>query len=54
MKLMRDSLIMIYTDYCNNYLSVELFAEHNGLTYIEGERLIALAREVASHSHPDA
>lgn len=54
MKQLRDVLIEIYEGYRNDYLSVKVFAEHNGLTYGEGQRLIDLAREVVSHQHPDA
>ena len=50
----RDYLIAIYIDYRNNYLSASTWAEHNGLTMEEGEAMLALARLVASHDHPEA
>ncbi|MNL88036.1 hypothetical protein D3C87_2175090 [compost metagenome] len=50
----RDYLNDLYLDWVNNYLTVELFAEHNGLTADEGRRLLDLAREVFNHPHPDA
>lgn len=50
----RQILIEMYLDYRNNYLTVEKFAEHNGLSEIHGHRLIALAREVFESDHPEA
>ncbi len=43
----RDTLTAIYRDYVNDYLTVETFAEHNGLTDDEAKALIDLARSVA-------
>ena len=40
-------LIAIYLDYLNNYLTAAYYAQCNGLTTEQGERLINLAREVA-------
>ena len=51
---MRDTLIAAYLDYRNNYLSVQTWAEHNGLTWAEGEQLLILARCVFDHPPPDA
>lgn len=51
---MRDVLIAAYKDYLNNYLSVEKYAEHNGLTEAEGQALLDLAREVINHDHPES
>lgn len=50
----RDYLIGLDLDFINNYLTVEKFAEHNGLLVDEAGQLLALAREVASHEHPEA
>lgn len=52
--LARDTLISIYLDWFNNYLSVETFAEHNGLTTEQAQALINLARDVARSEHPEA
>ena len=41
-------------DYVNDYLTVETFAEHNGLTDDEAKELLALAKKVALHPHPEA
>lgn len=50
---MRETLISAYLDWKNNYLSVETWAEHNGLTPEEGRRLIELSRDIAGHGHPE-
>lgn len=51
---MREILINAYLDYWNNYITVEKYAEHNGLTVEQGKKLIDLAREVYNSEHPDA
>jgi hypothetical protein len=51
---MRETLIETYLDYRNNYLTVEKWAEHNGLTAMQGHKLIALAREVFETQHPES
>lgn len=53
-KTARDNLIDLYLGYVNDYLSVEVFAEHNGLTTEQGLALINVARDVASGGHPEA
>lgn len=50
----RQILIDLYLGYVNDYLSVEVFAEHNGLTTEQGQALINVARDVASGGHPEA
>ena len=35
-----------YLDYVNNYLTVDLFAEHNGLNYREAVKLLELGAMV--------
>lgn len=49
----RESLIEIYLDWFNNYLSVETYAEHNGLEVVHASALITLARNVYNSEHPD-
>ena len=49
----REQLEVMYQDYLNNYLSLEVFAEHNGLTFDQAESLILLARDVINSEHPD-
>ena len=43
---MRDKLINIYLDWRNNYLTIELFAEHNLLTVNQATKLIDLAGSI--------
>lgn len=50
----RDYLSALYLDWRNNYLSVEVFAEHNGLTTEQAAALLAVARSVHDTQHPDA
>jgi len=40
-----DKLRESYLDYVNNYLTVGVYAEHNGLTVKQAETLIQLGRE---------
>lgn len=49
----RESLIEIYLDWFNNYLSAETYAEHNGLEVEDASVLIRLARSVYNSQHPD-
>lgn len=51
---LRETLINVYREYLNDYLTIETFAEHSGLTTGEAQQLITLARQVAAHQHPDA
>lgn len=53
-KQMRDVLIATYLDWTNNYLTIEKYAEHNGLTEEQAERLINLSRDVIHSDHPEA
>ena len=50
----RQQLIDIYLDWRNNYLGVELFAEHRGLHVGEAIALIELCRICFENKHPDA
>jgi hypothetical protein len=51
---MRDNLIAAYLDYVNNYLTIEKYAEHNGITENQATMLIVLATEVFNSTHPEA
>lgn len=51
---MRETLIAAYLDFRNNYLTVEKYAEHNGLTEEQAYKLIDLAKQVFESEHPDA
>ena len=49
----RKALNALYLEYVNNYLTIEKFAENNGLTTDQGQRLIELAREIHNSPHPE-
>ena len=51
---MRNILIETYLDYVNNYLTIEKWAEHNGLSYDHGKSLLRLAEHVFNSDHPEA
>jgi hypothetical protein len=51
---MRDALINTYLDYINNYLSISVYAEHNGLTNTQAKDLLDLARVIFQSTHPEA
>jgi hypothetical protein len=50
---MRETLINAYLDFRNNYLTVEKYAEHNGLHVQAARVLLDLAREVFNSKHPE-
>ena len=52
--IMRDTLINTYLDYVNNYLSISIYAEHNGLTNTQAKDLLDLARVIFQSTHPEA
>jgi hypothetical protein len=51
---MRTTLINIYLDFRNNYLTIEKYAEHNGLHTNEAIELLKLAKIVFNSNHPEA
>lgn len=50
----RDILINVYLDWRNNYLTIDKYAEHNGLLINEARTLIDLSKDVFYHPHPEA
>ncbi len=50
----RESLLEMYFDYVNNYLTIEKFAEHRGLYVDEALRLIDLAKRCLKKNHPES
>lgn len=50
----RKALNNLYLEFVNNYVTIEKFAEHNGLTTDQGQRLIDLAREIHNTPHPES
>ena len=53
MKHARGYLIELYLDYRNNYLTIEKFAEHNGLHVWQAIDLISVAEKVFDSKHPE-
>lgn len=49
----REKLSDIYLYWVNNYLTIEKFAEHNGLYPNEAKTLIDLARDCFHKDHPE-
>ena len=49
----RTYLQNVAHDWHNNYLSAEIFAEHNGLTFSQARVLLSLAIEVNNSPHPE-
>jgi hypothetical protein len=52
--LSREQLAAQYLDFVNNYLTVDKFAEHRGLTPAEGQTLIDLGKSCHNNLHPEA
>ena len=50
----RKTLVELYLDYVNNYLTVSKFAEHHGLTEEDASALLKLAAKVALGQHPES
>ena len=50
----RDYLIYIYLDWVNNYATLTVFAEHNGLTVEHAQSLLDLAQSVFESPHPES
>lgn len=50
----RDILIECYLDFFNDYLTVEKYAEHNGLTPEQAKTFLELAKQVENSEHPEA
>ena len=50
----RDQLIDVYMDWLNDYLTIEVYADHHSLSVNEANTLIELARSVFNSPHPDA
>ena len=54
MKEFRSVMIEYYLDYRNNYLTMDKFAEHNGLTLDQAIDLIRAAKVIFNSHHPEA
>ncbi len=49
----RDYLSYLYMDWVNNYATLAVFAEHNGLTVAHAQSLLDLAQGVFESPHPE-
>lgn len=49
----RTYLCELYLDWLNNWLSLECFAEHHGMSVEHAEKLLELAHDVRESKHPD-
>jgi hypothetical protein len=54
MKELRAIMIEYYLDYRNNYLTMDKFAEHNGLSLNQAADLIRQAKLIFNSIHPEA
>lgn len=53
-KTARTILTDVYLEYLNNYITIEKFADHNGLTIDQAKSLINLSKGVYNSDHPDS
>ena len=49
----RDLLTEVWLDYFNNYITVDKYADHNGLTVEHAKALLDLAYQVENSKHPE-
>lgn len=54
MRELRSVLNDYYLEWRNNYLTPEIFAEHNGLTLEQALSLLEVMKEVFYSPHPEA
>ena len=52
--LNREDFLNEYLDWLNNYLSIDKFAEHRGLTVPEAETYLKLCKSCFDNLHPEA
>ena len=50
----RNALAMVWREFLNDYLSVDKFAEHKGLTHDEALMLLSVAQSAHENPHPEA
>lgn len=46
-------IIEMYLDYLNNYLTVEVFAEHYGMTVEDADKLLSVGRYIGNFDEND-
>jgi hypothetical protein len=50
---MREYLVSQYRDFVNNYTTVELWADHNGMTVPDAVQILSLALKLSKENHPE-
>lgn len=50
----RETLSKLYLLWVNDYLTIEKFAEHHGLTLTEAALLISVAKSCFENLHPES
>ena len=50
----RESLSKLYLSWVNDYLTIEKFAEHHGITPSEAALLISVAKSCHENPHPES
>ena len=50
-KLYSETLLEIYLDYFNNYLTIEKFAEHNLLSVEHAKQLLEIGKTIVTGKH---
>ena len=50
----REQLAAVWLEWRNDYLSLDLFAEHKGLYPAEAAALLMLAEQCQQRPHPEA
>lgn len=51
---MRENLINAYLDFINNYLTIEKYADHNGLSIDTANAFMSVAKHVFNSPHPES
>ena len=51
---MRETLKNLYLSWINDFLSIDAFAEHHGLTVTEAGFLLTVAKSCFEKPHPEA
>jgi hypothetical protein len=54
MRIDRATLAALYLDWVNNYATLDIFAEHHGLTPDEAAYLLQAAESCHTNPHPEA
>lgn len=54
MKINREALFALYLEWVNDYLTIEKFAEHHGLTVSEAAALIEVSQSCFENNHPES